>query len=211
MSSLDKDQFRRGRWTEEEDATLSAAVTCFLEKVGGIRHSLTLSSDGQYQRQKSNLNWIVISSSVPYRNFKQCRERWTNHLSPELSKDDWSSEEDAKLWKLVKQHPKQWALIAFNLPGRSQSQARVRWKSLSRARKRQQVRDNRNYFRYNTSSTKTTQALKCKEKRLIGYEARSYAENSLELFTGTFQADFEDYDIESSFEQSVLDLLLESS
>jgi len=33
----------------------------------------------------------------------QCRERWRNHLRPELNKGDWSTEEDVDIWNRVQQ------------------------------------------------------------------------------------------------------------
>ena len=37
--------------------------------------------------------WNYISSFLPGRIGKQCRERWCNHLSPYINKSSWSEEE----------------------------------------------------------------------------------------------------------------------
>ncbi len=39
-------------------------------------------------------NWSFIAKQLPGRIGKQCRERWHNHLNPQISKDKWTEEED---------------------------------------------------------------------------------------------------------------------
>jgi hypothetical protein len=39
-------------------------------------------------------NWTYIAKNLPGRIGKQCRERWHNHLNPEIKKDRWTEEED---------------------------------------------------------------------------------------------------------------------
>jgi hypothetical protein len=41
--------------------------------------------------------WSVIAQELPGRIGKQCRERWHNHLNPDIRRDDWTAEEDRKL------------------------------------------------------------------------------------------------------------------
>lgn len=41
--------------------------------------------------------WRDIALCVGNRIGKQCRERWDNHLDPELSKAPWTVEEEARL------------------------------------------------------------------------------------------------------------------
>jgi len=62
--------------------------------------------------------WSVIASNLPGRIGKQCRERWHNHLNPDIRKDAWSPEEDALLIKLHSQIGNRWAEIAKVLKGR---------------------------------------------------------------------------------------------
>ena len=50
---------------------------------------------------------------------KQCRERYHNHLRPEIRKGDWTPEEDRILVEMKSKFGNQWATIAKNLPGRS--------------------------------------------------------------------------------------------
>lgn len=39
-------------------------------------------------------NWSFIAKSLPGRIGKQCRERWHNHLNPDIRKERWTEEED---------------------------------------------------------------------------------------------------------------------
>ena len=41
--------------------------------------------------------WARIALVLPGRKGKQCRERWHNHLNPDINKDAWTNDEDLKL------------------------------------------------------------------------------------------------------------------
>lgn len=50
---------------------------------------------------------------------KQCRERYQNHLRPDINKSEWSPEEDKIVIDLKEKLGTQWSKIALELPGRS--------------------------------------------------------------------------------------------
>ena len=62
--------FRKKQWTEQEDRTLINVI----EKYGAKR-------------------WAFIAQFIPHRVGKQCRERWHNHLNPDINKADWTPHE----------------------------------------------------------------------------------------------------------------------
>ncbi len=72
--SFDNGQLVKGGWTRTEDTLLDELVKCF-----GTKH------------------WAKFCSYIPGRNGKQCRERWLNHLNPNLKKGPWDDEELATL------------------------------------------------------------------------------------------------------------------
>ncbi len=67
-----------------------------------------------------------------YRNPKQIRERWHNHLDPNISKRKWYFEEDKKLFEQVRIHGKKWSKISQSLVGRNENMVKNRFKSLMR-------------------------------------------------------------------------------
>ena len=124
--------YRKGPWSKEEDECLIYFVNQQLEE---LKHRRYLASPSTGKR-KLQLRWQPISRAVKTRSSKQCRERWMNNLAPEISRENWSPEEDAKLMQLGIQHPNKWSFIARHLPGRSQNHVKVRWKTLTKNKKR---------------------------------------------------------------------------
>ncbi len=106
--------YTKGPWTEEEDRIIVGAV----EKVRAlllraiVAHSVA-------QRSQGMRKWSEIAKLVPgHRIGKQCRERWFNHLSPELKKSPWSEEEDQALVDAQAVLGNSWSRVALDLPGR---------------------------------------------------------------------------------------------
>mmetsp|Transcript_5246 Transcript_5246/g.9170 ORF Transcript_5246/g.9170 Transcript_5246/m.9170 type:complete len:164 (-) Transcript_5246:903-1394(-) len=73
--------------------------------------------------------WNTLANYVPGRCGKQCRERWMNHLRPEIKNEPWSVAEDLILTEGVVTYGTKWTKIVENLPGRSDNSAKNRWNS----------------------------------------------------------------------------------
>ena len=76
----------KGPWTKAEDSM----VVQLVDKYGPKK-------------------WSTIAANLPGRIGKQCRERWHNHLNPDIRKDAWTQEEDDVILSAHKSMGNRWS------------------------------------------------------------------------------------------------------
>lgn len=74
--------------------------------------------------------WSCIAQHIPGRQGKQCRERWFNHLNPEISKEQWSEQEEWTLFLLHKLYGNKWAILTQLIKGRTDNSIKNHWNSI---------------------------------------------------------------------------------
>lgn len=101
------------------------------------RHKFTPEEDQLLKEVVSKIegkiSWPQVAKQLPNLNAKQCRDRYTSYLSPGLTNDAWTEEEDQLLIKKVAELGTRWKEIASFFNGRGSNNVKNRWyKKLSK-------------------------------------------------------------------------------
>lgn len=81
-------------------------------------------------------DWELIASCMNGRNARQCKDRWSYYLDPNVNTAPYSIEEDSRLLELVKKHGPRWVQIVAFFDKRTSYSIKNRWQYLQRALKK---------------------------------------------------------------------------
>jgi hypothetical protein len=104
-----KPGIKKGKWSYDEDCMLKEHVERCVESV----------------------DWVAISRHMPGRTSKQIRERWFQHLCPDVHKHPFTNAEDTTLLELHEKLGNAWTKIASHVKGRTADAVKVRIRTLS--------------------------------------------------------------------------------
>ncbi|XP_073291743.1 transcription factor MYB59-like [Primulina huaijiensis] len=116
QGKMEKDETRKGPWTEEEDVQLVLYVNLFGDR-----------------------RWDFIANvSGLKRSGKSCRLRWVNYLHPGLKRGKMSPHEERLVLELHSKWGNRWSRIAQKLPGRTDNEIKNYWRTYMRKEAQQQ-------------------------------------------------------------------------
>lgn len=103
------------KFTPEEDARLCKAV-----------------------REFGTFHWKIVAKMMDGRNARQCRERWSNYLSPDVEQNDWTPEEESLLETKYAIIGPKWHILAALFKKRSTNQIKNRWAVIQRRKMKEE-------------------------------------------------------------------------
>eukprot|EP00587_Corethron_hystrix_P003283 CAMPEP_0113310292 /NCGR_PEP_ID=MMETSP0010_2-20120614/7995_1 /TAXON_ID=216773 ORGANISM="Corethron hystrix, Strain 308" /NCGR_SAMPLE_ID=MMETSP0010_2 /ASSEMBLY_ACC=CAM_ASM_000155 /LENGTH=656 /DNA_ID=CAMNT_0000165717 /DNA_START=260 /DNA_END=2230 /DNA_ORIENTATION=+ /assembly_acc=CAM_ASM_000155 len=139
------------RWDEISQSFTDRSETDCINRWKRINNQSVIKGKGSWTAKEDSIlrekralygpKWAKISAHLPGRIGKQCRERFVNHLDPELRKGEWTDDEEAILIALHQQHGNRWANISKVLPGRSDNDVKNHWYSTIQRKFQQHGKD----------------------------------------------------------------------
>ena len=147
------DRFRC-KWSGDEIDFFKGSVLEFLEG----------------RRENRRINWKYISFRLFVKKSylktpHECREKWMNHLNPDLNKSKWRLTEDLKLLLAYQEIGAKWSSISKRLRNRTDHMVKNRFNSLRQKWMAKQASEK--IFKINMLIREVKQTLRVQEKREI--------------------------------------------
>mmetsp|Transcript_12273 Transcript_12273/g.37445 ORF Transcript_12273/g.37445 Transcript_12273/m.37445 type:complete len:221 (-) Transcript_12273:79-741(-) len=127
-------------------ATAAAGLPSPKKRVKPATKSWTPEEDDELKqlvRKHGTSSWPEISKHLSGRNARQAKERWTNHVHPNVSKRSWTPHEDQVILDAHRKYGNKWTMIAKQLKGRSDNAVKNRFNSALKPRLLREQQDGR--------------------------------------------------------------------
>lgn len=109
---------------------MTAHTTRELKQARATRTPFTHAEDLQLLKLVEVLGencWRIISSTLPNRSAKQCRDRYFNSLAPRLSNGEWSEDEERLLYEKVQEIGTKWSVLSKFFTNRGPNNIKNHW------------------------------------------------------------------------------------
>lgn len=103
----------------------------------GSTQQWTLQEDNLLRKlvdEHGHRKWSFIAGKMEGRRGKQCRDRWLNHLKPDIRRGEWTAEEERILVEGHRMLGTRWAALAKLLPGRPENAIKNHWHATLRCK-----------------------------------------------------------------------------
>jgi hypothetical protein len=145
-ASNDRSEILDG-WTESENQNSEWHAVAirdrhFIFRMLGRPHPKAKFTQSEDETLKDLVNelgagdWDAIAERMAGRNPRQCRERWTFYLSPDVLNTAWTKDEETLLLEKRAELGPGWTTIALCFPGRTPISVKSRWNLIQRRRRK---------------------------------------------------------------------------
>jgi hypothetical protein len=103
------------------------------------RRKFTSLEDAELVRAVSEIgadDWDAVAARLPGRNPRQCRERWSDYLSPNVRNGPWTPEEEAVLEAKYAELGPTWSRLAHFFYERTDINVRSHWQQMERRKRK---------------------------------------------------------------------------
>lgn len=120
---------------EESQTIIEAPPRAEEPKARRQKHKFTPEEDElirQFVVQHGVNQWDAVAKALEHRTPRQCRDRWKHYLSPHVSHNEFTIDEDKNLIHLCMTLGPQWSALTKFFPGRTDVNLKNRWNKLQR-------------------------------------------------------------------------------
>jgi hypothetical protein len=101
-----------------------------------IRMTFTPEEDDrlrEFVSEYGEKDWSRVEARLPWRDRRQCRERWFSYLSPRVSNGPWTREEEKLLGRKIEELGQKWKMMESAFPGRTDVNIKNHWKYMKKS------------------------------------------------------------------------------